>query len=141
MEIEGVLDGTIDMIATDHAPHSTEEKSRGFVASPMGVVGLECAFPMMYTYLVQKGILSLEKLVEIMALAPRRRFGIEGGTEIGERADFAVFDLESTRICRGEEFVSMGKMTPFEGMTVQGECVLTVVGGEVKYQVKVKSEE
>ena len=128
--IEGLLDGTIDMIATDHAPHSTEEKSLGFVKSPMGVVGLECAFPMMYTYLVKKGIITLEKLVEVMAVSPRRRFGIAGGTEVGDEADFAVFDLGAKRICRGEDFVSMGMMTPFEGMEMEGACVLTAVGGK-----------
>ena len=131
--VEGLLDGTLDMIATDHAPHGTEEKSQGFVKSPMGVVGLETAFSAMYTYLVRRGILSLEKLVDVMALAPRRRFGIVGGTEIGDVADFAVFDLEKKYICRGEDFVSMGKMTPFEGMEMQGKCALTAIGGEVRY--------
>ena len=134
--IEGVLDGTIDMIATDHAPHTEEEKSRGFVLSPMGVSGLECAFPVLYTYLVKRGIMSLETLIHRMAIAPRRRFSIAGGTEVGDIADFAVFDLSEESIVRGADFLSMGKVTPFENMKIYGKCKLTVLGGNIVWQEK-----
>ncbi len=134
--IEGIKDGTIDMIATDHAPHSEEEKSRGLEKSTMGVVGLETAFPILYTELVQKGVITLEKLIELMAINPRKRFGIEGGTSIGQRADLTVYDLNCTSRVNPEEFLSKGKSTPFEGFTVQGKCKMTIFGGKIVWQEK-----
>ena len=125
--IEGIKDGTVDMIATDHAPHSAEEKSRGLEKSNMGVVGIETAFPVMYTYLVKEGILTLEKLVDIMSVKPRERFGIE--SDIG----FTVFDLDDEYEIDPEDFVSIGKSTPFEGVKVYGRCLATVYDGKVAY--------
>ena len=132
--IEGVIDGTLDMIATDHAPHTAEEKARGIAHAPMGIVGLECAFPVLYTELVLKGVLSLETLIERMAIAPRRRFGIPGGTEIGEKADFTVFDIKTKTKVDVEKFLSKGKCTPFDGREVYGTCKLTAVNGQIVWQ-------
>ena len=126
--IEGIKDGTVDMIATDHAPHSAEEKSRGLEKSNMGVVGIETAFPVAYTYLVKTGIITLEKLVELLSVKPRERFGIE--SDIG----FTVFDLSDEYEINTDEFLSMGKSTPFEGMKVCGRCLLTVYNGKTVYE-------
>ena len=126
--LEGLLDGTIDMIATDHAPHSAEEKARGLEKSVFGVVGLETAFPIMYTYLVKPGIMSMEKLIEVMVDNPRKRFGLTLG------ADFSIWDLEKEYEVDPGDFVSLGKATPFTGWKVQGECVATVCGGKVVYR-------
>jgi dihydroorotase len=126
--IEGIKDGTIDMIATDHAPHSKEEKSKGLAGSAFGVVGIETAFPIMYTNLVKTGIISLEKLIELMAINPRKRFNIPLGT------DYTVWDLEKSYTINSDDFLSKGKATPFEGMPVSGECVLTVCDGKVVYR-------
>lgn len=131
--VEGLIDGTIDMIATDHAPHSKEEKSRGLEGSAMGVVGLETAFAALYTGLVKPGILSLERLVELLHDAPGRRFGFDGGLEPGQRADFTVFDLNAAYRVDPDEFVSMGKSTPFAGMEVFGRCRMTVAGGRIAW--------
>ena len=116
--LEGLCDGTIDMIATDHAPHSAEEKSRGLEKSAFGIVGLETAFPLLYTYLVKKNVITLEKLIDLMAIAPRRRFGIpfEG---------FTAWDLNREYSIDPAQFASMGRATPFEGWKVCGECVET----------------
>ena len=130
--LKGVLDGTIDMIATDHAPHSAEEKSRGLEKSAMGVVGIETAFPLLYTNLVKTGIMTLEKLVEIMSVAPRDRFGID--SDVG----FTVFDLDSEYDIDPEEFISMGRATPFAGEHVFGKCLLTVYNGQTVYENLVK---
>lgn len=133
--IEGILDGTIDCIATDHAPHSTEEKSRGLAGSAMGVVGLETAFPALYTGLVKKNILSLEKLIELMSTAPRRTFGLPGGRiEPGAAADLCVWDLGAQYQINPEEFCSKGRSTPFEGMRVFGENRLTMIDGRVVWK-------
>lgn len=126
--IEGILDGTIDMIATDHAPHSAEEKSRGLEKSAFGIVGLETAFPVLYTGLVKTGIISLEKLVELLSIRPRERFQIPLGN------DFCLWDLESSYIIDPARFASMGRATPFAGMSVQGRCVLTVYQGKIVYK-------
>ena len=135
--IEGILDGTIDMIVTDHAPHSEEEKAKGLEASLMGVVGLECAFRVMYDRLVrQKKILTLEKLAELMSLNPRKRFQIEGGLEIGKRADITVIDPNKTGIIDPDEFYSMGRATPFEGWQTTGDVIMTVAGGVIVWQAK-----
>ena len=123
--VEGILDGTIDMIATDHAPHSAEEKSKGLSGSNMGVVGLETAFAVMYTNFVKTGVMSLEKLVELMSENPRKRFGIELG------CSYTVFDLDKSFTVNPQEFLSMGKATPFEGVTLFGECLMTVKDGQV----------
>ena len=128
--LRGILDGTIDMIATDHAPHSAEEKSRGLAGSAMGVVGIETAFPIMYTGLVRKGIISLERLVELMSVRPRERFGIQ--TDVG----FTVFKLDEKYKIDPDDFLSMGKATPFEGQEVYGKCLLTVYGGRVVYNAE-----
>ena len=122
--VEGLLDGTIDMIATDHAPHSPEEKSRGLEKSPFGIVGLESAFPLLYTGLVKTGQISLEGLVEKLTSAPRTRFSLPLGN------DFSVWDLDASYPVDPAEFLSMGKATPFEGQTVYGRCMLTVCGGK-----------
>lgn len=128
--LEGIKDGTIDMIATDHAPHSLEEKSKGLEKSLMGVVGLETAFPVLYTYLVKEGIISLERLVELMALNPRKRFGIE------ETGDFCVFALDSEYGVNPDKFLTIGRSTPFAGMRVFGKNLITVCGGKTVWQIK-----
>lgn len=127
--IKGLQDGTIDMIATDHAPHSSEEKSRGLENSLMGIVGLETAFPVMYTYLVKKGIITLEKLIELMAINPRRRFGLQSTDDI------CVYDLQSEYKIDPGEFKSKGKSTPFDGMTVSGKNLLTICGGKAVWNI------
>ena len=127
--IAGILDGTIDMIATDHAPHSAEEKARGLEKSAFGIVGIETAFPILYTYLVKPGILTMEKLVEVLVINPRKRFGIELG------CDYSIWDLEAEYAIDPEEFVSMGKATPFTGWKVNGRCMATVCDGKVVYKV------
>lgn len=132
--IAGVQDGTIDVIATDHAPHTAEEKSRGLEFSAMGVVGLETSFAVIYTKLVKAGIISLEKAVEIMSAAPRRIFGLGGGLAVGERADIAIFDLNEKWSVNPAEFKTMGRATPFEGWQLQGRCRMTLVDGEVVYK-------
>ena len=129
--IEGVLDGTIDMIATDHAPHSDDEKSRGLEKSPMGVVGLECAFPILYTKLVKPGIVPLERIVDMMTTAPRRRFGLPENDN-----DFTVFDLNEEYTIDPADFQSMGHATPFAGEKVYGKCKLTVCGGKTVWMTK-----
>ena len=126
--LEGIKDGTIDMIATDHAPHSAEEKSRGLEKSAFGIVGLETAFAVMYTKLVQTGEISLEKLMDLMVHNPRKRFHIPYGK------DFTVWNLEKTVTVDPEAFLSQGHATPFAGEKLQGECVLTVCDGKVVYK-------
>ena len=127
--IRGIVDGTIEVIATDHAPHSGEEKSRGLEKSAMGIVGLECAFPLLYTYLVKRGVITLERLVALMSENPRRLFGLGGGLQAGEPADIAVFDLARKYNVDPDSFLSKGKATPFAGWQVEGACVLTLVDG------------
>ncbi|MBQ9301084.1 MAG: dihydroorotase [Clostridia bacterium] len=126
--IEGLLDGTIDMIATDHAPHSAEEKSKGLAGSAFGIVGLETAFPLLYTYLVRQGVISLEKLVHLMAIAPRRRFSIPLGEE------YTVWDLDAACAIDPADFLSQGKATPFAGWQVRGRCAGTVLDGKRVYE-------
>ena len=126
--IEGVLDGTVDMIATDHAPHSAAEKAKGLAGSAFGIVGLETAFPVLYTGLVKKNVISLEKLVDLMAAAPRRRFGIP----IGE--DFCAWALNAEYEIDPAAFLSKGRATPFAGMRVNGKNLLTVCVGKAVYQ-------
>ena len=129
---EGILDGTVDMIATDHAPHTAEEKGRGLEKSLMGVVGLETAFPLLYTYLVKPGLLTLERLTELLCTAPRRRFRLGGGElREGGEASFTVFDLPDSYTIDPAEFLSMGRSTPFEGWRVSGRCRMTAYRGEI----------
>ncbi|MBR5126763.1 MAG: dihydroorotase [Oscillospiraceae bacterium] len=125
--LEGILDGTIDMIATDHAPHSAEEKARGLEKSAFGVVGIETAFPILYTYLVKPGILTMERLMELLVTNPRKRFGIELG------CDFSIWDLDAQYTVDPEEFLSTGKASPFTGWKVNGRCVATVCDGNIVY--------
>ncbi len=117
--IEGIIDGTIDMIATDHAPHSIEEKSRGLAKSAMGIVGLETAFPVLYTELVRPGIITIEKLIELMSINPRKRFGID------EDPGFTVFEIATPYTINPDEFKTMGRATPFAGREVYGKCIIT----------------
>ena len=128
--IEGIKDGTIDMIATDHAPHSAEEKGHGLEKSLMGVVGLETAFPVLYTELVMKNIITLDRLVELMSFKPKERFGIDTNN------DFAVFDISEAYKIDPENFLSMGRATPFAGREVFGRCLLTVHNGKVVYKAE-----
>ena len=126
--IKGIQDGTIDMIATDHAPHSAEEKSKGLEKSPFGITGIETCFPVVYTKLVKTGIITLEKAIELLAINPRKRFGIELGN------DFTVWNLEALEKVEPEKFISMGKATPFEGWELFGKCMLTVKDGQIVYK-------
>lgn len=127
--IEALRDGTIDMIATDHAPHSAEEKSRGLEKSAFGITGLETAFPVLWTGLVEPGIIGRERLAELMSTAPARRFGIESGIELGKPASLAVFDVSTTYTIDPAAFASKGRATPFEGRQVRGRCVLNICRG------------
>ena len=128
--IEGIKDGTIDMIATDHAPHSAEEKGRGLEKSLMGIVGLETAFPVLYTELVTKNIITFDRLVELMSFKPKERFGIDTNN------DFAVFDISEAYKIGPEDFLSMGRATPFAGREVFGRCLLTVHNEKVVYKAE-----
>ena len=132
--IEGIVDGTIDMIATDHAPHSAEEKGRGLEKSAMGVVGLETSFAACYTYLVKPGIITLERLMELMHHNPARRFGLGTPLAEGQPADLTVFDLDAEYTVDPAEFLSMGRATPFTGCRLFGRCRMTMVGGEIVWQ-------
>ena len=133
--IEGVLDGTIDVIATDHAPHSEEEKSKGLEKSAMGVVGLETAFAVLNTKLVKTGTITLEKLVEMMSVRPREIFGIDGGEiKAGAVANLALLDVDKEWVVNPDSFVTMGRATPFEGWKLQGENLLTIYRGEIVYE-------
>ncbi len=127
--IKGCLDGTVDMIATDHAPHSAEEKSRGFEKSLNGITGLECAFPAMYTGLVREGIMPFERLLEMMSYVPRKRFGIQ------EENSYVVMDLDNAYELNSNDFVSNGKCTPFDGMQVYGRTLMTIMNGKIVYEV------
>ncbi len=126
--VAGILDGTIDMIATDHAPHSAEEKSRGLEKSAFGIVGIETAFPILYTYLVKPGILTLDRLVELLCIHPRQRFGIPMG------CDYSIWDLDAEYTIDPSEFLSLGKATPFTGWKAQGKCLATVCDGKLVYK-------
>ena len=134
--VAGLLDGTIDMVITDHAPHSAEEKGRGLAKSLMGVVGLETVFPLLYTYLVERGVLTLDKLLDLMCFTPSSRFGIPAGLTVGQPANLAVWDLDSAYTVDPADFLSMGKASPFTGWQVRGRCLLTVAGGEIAYRAK-----
>ena len=128
--LAGILDGTIDMIATDHAPHSADDKSKGLMGSAFGVVGIETAFPAMYTHFVKTGILSLERLEELLAVAPRKRFGLPL-----EEAGFSIWELDESFEVDPEQFLSLGRATPFKGMTLYGKNVLTYHRGKAVWSV------
>ena len=126
--IEGLLDGTIDMIATDHAPHSAQEKAKGLAGSAMGVVGLETAFPALYTGLVKTGMIRLERLMELLSVNPQKRFG-----KIAKES-FSVWDLDADFTVDPDEFLSKGRATPFAGARLFGKNLLTVVNGKIQYR-------
>jgi len=126
--IDGIKDGTIDMIITDHAPHSAEEKSRGLEKSPMGVVGIETSFPLVYTYLVKTGIITLEKAIELMHFNPLKRFRLEENEN-----DFTIFEIANEYTVNPDDFLSKGRSTPFTGWKVYGKCMLTVCNGRQAY--------
>ena len=130
--IEGIQDGTIDMIATDHAPHSVEEKSKGLDGSAFGIVGLETAFPLLYTYLVTENIITMDRLLELLVTNPRKRFGIPMG------CDFSVWDLRQSSYIDPADFQSQGKNTPFTGWKVWGKCMATVCDGKLVWMEKVR---
>jgi len=126
--IRGIQDGTIDMIATDHAPHSAEEKAKGLAGSAFGIVGIETAFPVMYTHLVKPGLITLEKLIALLTVNPRKRFNIPMGK------DYTVWNLETEFTVDPADFLSLGKATPFTGWKLNGECMLTICDGSVVYK-------
>ena len=128
--VAGIVDGTIDMIATDHAPHSEEEKSKGLAGSAFGVVGIETAFPVMYTHLVETGVITLEKLIDLLSTNPRKRFGLPAGS------DYTVWNLSKEFTVDPDEFLSKGKATPFAGWKLKGECLLTVCDGKAVYKLE-----
>ena len=128
--VAGIVDGTIDMIATDHAPHSAEEKSKGLAGSAFGVVGIETAFPVLYTHLVKPGIITLEKLIDLLSNNPRKRFSLPAG------GDFTVWNLSKEFTVDPEDFLSKGKATPFAGWKLNGECLLTVCDGKAVYKME-----
>ena len=132
--IEGIKDGTIEFIATDHAPHTEDEKSKGLKNSLMGVVGLETAFPIVYTELVRKGIITLEKAMELLNGNAIERFGIGSEIAAGKPADLTVFDLDEEYVIDPKDFLSKGKSTPFTGRKVFGKCLMTMVNGEIVYK-------
>lgn len=132
--IQGIVDGTIEYIATDHAPHTAEEKSKGLKDSLMGVVGLETAFPIVYTELVKKGIISLEKVMELLNINAKKNFGIGTLIAVGQPADITVFDLDEEYTINPDDFLSKGRSTPFEGRKVFGKCLMTMVNGEIVYK-------
>ena len=132
--VEGLKDGTIDCIATDHAPHSEEEKSRGLEKSAMGVVGIETAFPVVYTKLVKTGILPIETVIKALTTNPKQRFKIGNSLEVGNPADFTVFDLESEYEINPKDFLSKGRATPFENQKVYGKCKMTICSGKIVYK-------
>ena len=126
--IEGILDGTIDMIATDHAPHSLEEKSKGLKGSAFGIVGIETAFPLLYTRLVKEGVITFDKLIELISVNPAKRFGID------LNGDYSIWDLNEEFTVDPDEFLSMGKAQPFTGWKLYGRCIKTVCGGKTVYE-------
>ena len=134
--IQGVLDGTIDMIATDHAPHSAEEKSKGLEKSNMGVVGIETAFSVMYTYFIKTGVISLERLMGLLSVNANQRFNIGSEIKVGNKADLTVFDLNEKYTVNPNDFLSKGKSTPFENMEVYGKCKMTICNGKVAWEDK-----
>ena len=132
--VEALADGTIDCLATDHAPHSAEEKAKGLRGSAMGIVGIECAFPLLYTYLVEKGLVPLKTIIDCLTVRPRARFHLDGGMAVGDRAEITVFDLQADTTVNPDTFLSKGKATPFAGWPVHAKCLLTICGDSVAYE-------
>ncbi len=139
--IDGILDGTIDMIATDHAPHSADEKSKGLKGSLNGIVGIETSFPVMYTHFVKTNVITIDKLVELMSSNAAARFGFDNKIRLGSIANLTVFDLNSKYTVDSSQFESMGKSSPFEDMEVYGKCMLTIANGKIAYMDKTLKEE
>jgi dihydroorotase len=131
--VEGIVDGTIDMIATDHAPHSEEEKTKGLEKSLMGVVGIETSFAAMYTHFVKTGIISMEHLVKLMHDNAMKRFGIGNDIEVGSKADFTLFDVGACYKVNPGEFLTKGRFTPFDGCEFYGKCLMTMYNGNLVY--------
>jgi len=131
--IRGVQDGTIEVIATDHAPHSDEEKEKGLEKSNMGVIGLETSFAAMNTYMVKRGYITMEKLVELMSINPRKLFGMPAGIKVGEKADFVLIDPDKEWVVGEKPFATKGRYTPFLNKTLYGDVLLTVYNGKVVY--------
>lgn len=132
--IRGIQDGTIDCIASDHAPHSAEEKSRGLKGSAMGVTGIELSLPAMYTFAVLPGLITFERMIEMMAVNPRRIFGIKGGLEAGQRADVTLVDFDTPFTVDPDRFLSKGKATPFAGLQLRGRTLCTIAAGSIAYR-------
>ena len=132
--LEGLLDGTIDCIATDHAPHSAEEKAKGLTGSAMGIVGIETAFPLLYTHLVLTGKVPLALLMDRLCYRPRARFRMDGGIEVGDRLELTAFDLNARETIDPRTFLSKGKATPFAGWPVSARCRMTVIGETICYR-------
>ena len=134
--IAGLLDGTIDMVATDHAPHSLAEKQRSFIGAAFGITGIETSFQLMYTHFVKSGIATLEQLLQWMVVQPRVAFNLPGQSEltVGAPADLALFDIAHAHTITADEFLSKGVNTPFIGATIYGQTVLTLVDGQVAYE-------
>lgn len=133
--LEGLLDGTIDFIATDHAPHTEEEKSQNIKLAPFGIVGLETAFPLLYTYLVKKGAMTLKQLIDFLTIKPADSFNLDyGKIEIGKPADLVLLDLDEEQIINPEDFLSKGRNTPFAGLMCQGWPVMTIAEGKIVWQ-------
>lgn len=133
--IEGLLDGTIDLIATDHAPHTAAEKAKGIEAAPFGIVGLETAFPLLYTHLVKTGLVTLKQLIDWLTIKPAQCFGLDAGRlEVGAPADLTIIDLETEETINPETFASKGNNTPFAGWACQGWPVMTLVGGTIAWE-------
>ena len=133
--VDAICDGTLDMIATDHAPHSKDEKSGGLKNSLNGIVGLETSFPVLYTKLVKTGLISIDRLIELMSIAPAKRFNVNCSLNVGEKANLNVFDLDEKYKVNPLEFYSMGKSTPFDGMEVFGKCIMTVCNGNIVHSL------
>lgn len=131
--IQGIKDGTVDMIATDHAPHTADEKSKGLKDSLNGIVGLETAFSVMYTNFVKTNIITLNRLIELMSINPSQRFGIDNEIAVGKKANFTVFDLNAKYIVDSKDFLSKGKSSPFEGMMLYGKCLMTYSDGKTAW--------
>ncbi len=131
--LEALKDGTIDMIATDHAPHSAEEKAGGMAGAAYGIVGLETAFPVLYTHLVEKNVITLDRLIQLLTIEPNERFGLDT-PDLEKMEEFSIWDLAEEYEVDPEEFLTMGRSTPFDGMKVKGRCLATVCGGKVVYR-------
>ena len=133
--MEGLLDGTIDFIATDHAPHTAEEKAQSMQLAPFGIVGLETAFPLLYTNFVKTGVMTLNQLIDYLTIKPAKAFNLNAGTlEIGQNADIVILDLEDTNKIDPDTFLSKGRNTPFAGWECQGWPVATIVSGKIAWR-------